>query len=344
MIAHELAHLVRRDLEWLGVAWVVQSLFFFNPLVWLAIRASQDAHESAADSYAVELSGVPAPQSAEMLIRSLVEGPAPFAPGAVFVSGSYRSIHRRLEAMKHFRSPFTSLRKSAFGALALTVACLMPAYQLAQASPSFQEQGRGTSAGGSSGKIPGSESWSIQPLDPSAPDLVSCQFQQYDVRLALEKLFKQHHKTFKMDPHIHGGVTISLRNVPLDVCVANLTRQVDASFTTKKGVYLILNRPPAPLSATPPPTTTQPVSEVHVEKLVSLEAKREDVRQVLRRLFRLVGASYAIAPDIQGTVSASFKNAPFDEVLQKVLRPVKGKFDVQGGVYVMSRIGNSRVP
>lgn len=136
MLAHELAHLVRKDLVWFGLVWVVQSFFFFNPVVWLAARCARIDHESATDEHASNLAAVPIQTYAEMLLRATVVARTSLAPGVLPMSESYRTIHRRIEAMKHFQSKPSPWRKSAFAALALAIVGLLPVYQLAEASPS----------------------------------------------------------------------------------------------------------------------------------------------------------------------------------------------------------------
>ena len=42
-LAHELAHLKRHDLPWNWLAAVVETLFFFHPMVWLARREWRDS-------------------------------------------------------------------------------------------------------------------------------------------------------------------------------------------------------------------------------------------------------------------------------------------------------------
>ena len=133
MLAHEVAHIARRDLAWQTVTWVVRSLFFFNPIVWLAVRSSQLDHESATDRYACELAGVPVQTYAEMLLRATVVTRNPLVPGALSVGESYRTIHRRLEAMNHFNSKPSPMRKTAVGLVALATIGLIPMYQFAQA-------------------------------------------------------------------------------------------------------------------------------------------------------------------------------------------------------------------
>lgn len=57
MLAHELAHLVRRDPQWLVLACVLERLFFFQPLNRLARRGIQESAEYLADEWAARRSG-----------------------------------------------------------------------------------------------------------------------------------------------------------------------------------------------------------------------------------------------------------------------------------------------
>lgn len=57
MLAHELAHLVRRDPLWLSLACVIERLFFFQPLNRIARRGIQESAEYLADEWAAHRSG-----------------------------------------------------------------------------------------------------------------------------------------------------------------------------------------------------------------------------------------------------------------------------------------------
>lgn len=57
MLAHELAHLVRRDPQWLAAACVLERIFFFQPLNRLARRGLQESAEYLADEWAARKSG-----------------------------------------------------------------------------------------------------------------------------------------------------------------------------------------------------------------------------------------------------------------------------------------------
>jgi beta-lactamase regulating signal transducer with metallopeptidase domain len=59
MLAHELAHLQRRDPLWLLVGHAIACLFFFQPLNWVARRRLRELSELLADAWAVERTGRP---------------------------------------------------------------------------------------------------------------------------------------------------------------------------------------------------------------------------------------------------------------------------------------------
>lgn len=57
MLAHELAHLVRRDSLWLSAAWLVERVFFFQPLHRVARAELHDLAELACDEWAARRTG-----------------------------------------------------------------------------------------------------------------------------------------------------------------------------------------------------------------------------------------------------------------------------------------------
>src|SRR6185295_15968286 len=59
MLAHELAHLVRRDPLWLVISHALACLFFFQPLNWVARRRLREISEVLSDEWAVGRTGRP---------------------------------------------------------------------------------------------------------------------------------------------------------------------------------------------------------------------------------------------------------------------------------------------
>jgi beta-lactamase regulating signal transducer with metallopeptidase domain len=68
MLAHELAHVRRRDLVWLWLFTIVEALFFFHPMVWLARREWTLATEAACDDLALRVTRQTPCDYGEMLI------------------------------------------------------------------------------------------------------------------------------------------------------------------------------------------------------------------------------------------------------------------------------------
>lgn len=69
----------------------------------------------------------------------------------------------------------------------------------------------------------------------------------------------------------------------------------------------------------------------------SLELESADVREALKALFRSVNVSYSISPDVQGLVTVSLRDVPFDTALRNILGQVDATWRVEGGVYQIIR-------
>lgn len=64
-----------------------------------------------------------------------------------------------------------------------------------------------------------------------------------------------------------------------------------------------------------------------------LDLEQADIRDALKVLFKNVGVSYTVAPDVQGTVTVNITNQPFETVLANVLKQVDATYRVEGGIY-----------
>ncbi|HPW55433.1 MAG: TonB family protein [Thermoanaerobaculaceae bacterium] len=71
VIAHEMAHLARWDEARILLAGVVTSLFFFNPLVWIALRQLAASREQACDERVLQMRAFPASRYVESLLAVL---------------------------------------------------------------------------------------------------------------------------------------------------------------------------------------------------------------------------------------------------------------------------------
>jgi len=105
VLAHEIAHVRRKDLLWNWLPAIVHILFFFCPFVWLANREWQLAQELACDDMAVLNTRIDVADYGEMLVRMVTPSRHSPTPGIATLSivESLQTLHRRLIAMRSIR-------------------------------------------------------------------------------------------------------------------------------------------------------------------------------------------------------------------------------------------------
>jgi len=128
MLAHEVAHLRRRDLAWTWLPVLAEELFYFHPLVWLGRREWRLSQEMACDALAVQTTQRSHSEYGEMLVKVAARPEArrqEFA--AVGIVESYQALKRRLTAMAHL-APMTGRRWMVVTAVIclVVVAALIP--------------------------------------------------------------------------------------------------------------------------------------------------------------------------------------------------------------------------
>ena len=131
MLAHELAHLARRDPFWLVLRQVIACVLFFQPLNWVARRRLREISEMLSDEWAVARTGRPLSLAgclAEVAGWS-VGTPALPVPGMADQPSSLGRRIRRL--LDETRSPENPARRAwlaaAMGILVIVVAAAAPA-------------------------------------------------------------------------------------------------------------------------------------------------------------------------------------------------------------------------
>lgn len=137
-MAHELAHLSRRDLYWNQLVALCRIVFFFHPLVAWATRRYSAAQELACDELALRRTGGSPAVLARMLLQ-FVEQPATnqWASAAAMV-GASSGLRERIAAMSR---AFFTIPSTASAVLVLTAAAtLLPPYSLAE-QPSASSPG-----------------------------------------------------------------------------------------------------------------------------------------------------------------------------------------------------------
>lgn len=147
LLAHELAHIRRKDLWLSAVPLMAQALFFFFPPAWIAARNWQSAQEAACDAEAVAATSARPSDYADLLIRVAsydTRGGMLYALGA---TASYHTLRHRLTALKD------TVRRSASGFssayIGIGIACVLFAVPWVPARAAFATS---SASGGTSGK------------------------------------------------------------------------------------------------------------------------------------------------------------------------------------------------
>ncbi len=142
MLAHELAHLARRDPFWLVLRQVIACALFFQPLNWVARRRLREISEMLSDEWAVARTGRPLSLAgclAEVAGWS-VGTPALPVPGMADRPSSLGQRIRRL--LDDTRSPENPTRRAwlaaAMGVLVIVVAAAAPAVSASRSEPPAQ--------------------------------------------------------------------------------------------------------------------------------------------------------------------------------------------------------------
>jgi hypothetical protein len=103
VLAHELAHLRRRDLLLGLVPGLALACFFFHPLAWLAYREWATAREAACDAEALGGAGGSPTEYGRLLLR-LAASPPAAALGLLGATASYHTLKRRLKMLERLAS------------------------------------------------------------------------------------------------------------------------------------------------------------------------------------------------------------------------------------------------
>ncbi|MDR3688292.1 MAG: M56 family metallopeptidase [Fimbriimonas sp.] len=130
ILAHEFAHIRRRD-AWLGlIPQLAQSLFFFHPLVWLACREFDFAREAACDAEAISCLQIGADHYGRLLLKLGSRRQTATTLCTPGVSSHFHLLRRRIAMLD--KPIEATIRRTQRRSLALT--CLIGALCIAPLS------------------------------------------------------------------------------------------------------------------------------------------------------------------------------------------------------------------
>jgi bla regulator protein BlaR1 len=138
LLAHELAHFLRRD-HWVRVLeFVATGLYWWHPVVWLARAGIEAAEEECCDAWVVGGLAASPRRYAEALLATVdfaaeLQRPC-LPPGACAANRGARLLHRRLVGIIHAERPGRLRGAVAVRAAAVAMLLIQPVLQAAQES------------------------------------------------------------------------------------------------------------------------------------------------------------------------------------------------------------------
>lgn len=143
-LAHELAHIKRRDLTWNWLPTAAKVLFAVNPLVWGAGRELGLAQEMACDEMAVRATGAGLARYGRLLLTMVrpCHGAGPIRAVASASAGAPAKVMRkRLMELTHVQDPPPLRLAGSMAALLIVCALVMP-FQIVEAPRTGPMQAR----------------------------------------------------------------------------------------------------------------------------------------------------------------------------------------------------------
>jgi beta-lactamase regulating signal transducer with metallopeptidase domain len=137
VLAHELAHVRRWDALTQWVAHVALVVYWFNPLVWMAVRKLREEREHACDDAVLEIGTAPADYADHLLtiVRSLGSAPGPAPAHALAMARRSQFEGRLLAILDNAVRRNGVSRAATLATAAAALACVLP---LAAMRPAVQ--------------------------------------------------------------------------------------------------------------------------------------------------------------------------------------------------------------
>jgi S1-C subfamily serine protease/beta-lactamase regulating signal transducer with metallopeptidase domain len=151
IVCHELAHFVRRDHWSNALAFLVGSLFWWNPVVWWARREMRIAQEACCDAHVIRNSIAIRRSYAETLLQVIefVGRERPLSPQLASNFGEGLSVRRRFQMIANQRVEYKLPVLARLLVLCvLGAGCCYPVYSQTTADPEQQAENADESGGG----------------------------------------------------------------------------------------------------------------------------------------------------------------------------------------------------
>lgn len=318
LIAHELAHFVRKD-HWVRhFELVVTSLFWWYPVTWWARRALRRAEEECCDMRVLRSLPGCARAYAESLCKAvefLVDDSAAM-PAAATGIGEARTLKRRLLMIMKSHTP----RRLPIWAVGLGMAIALASLVV---YPSM------------AGKdvIP-----TVEKPIPAEPTTISLELKDAKLWDVLYLIAKKAGINIVVDAGVDNGpVTVQFKEVEWKKAISLVTRI--------SGLEAIINDDMVRITTHATLASEQrnklSVSEHEfIGEPIALELKDANLDDVLLTFQKITGHQFVMQPGARGTVTAMLSNMPWDRALSLILRSNGLEYTLDDQLILVFRAGD----
>lgn len=317
LLCHECAHVSRHDNLVARIESLICALFWFHPLLWIAQRITAVERERACDE-AVANSADERETFLAALNKFCQASIAPRLPGV-----SCMATARLKERMDHVMN-LDTLRKHAPSARRVTLLAASALAAFTVVTAFFGDNrafavARTPSTGSYSIKATGIRKGGVVSLHADVQD----NHNQQVVAAAVFNLSGDGHGTatasngdlrFTFDARPDKGSSIAVE----------VTIERNGSLEQKATIYIS-------------PTVVTDDANAYTGQPISLALEGADLRDVINTFSKLTGTEMRVDPDIQGRVSVSWVNVPWDQAFDSMLKDHGLTYHREGKALVITR-------
>ncbi len=132
VLAHELAHIKRKDLVWQWLFTALDILFFFHPLARMVTREYQKCQETACDALAMDACHTGMAQYGRILLQFTVNSKVRELSLVANMAGTYASLYSRIIRLNRGGRPLATGSKLLLACFAISI---LPTWKTTHAAP-----------------------------------------------------------------------------------------------------------------------------------------------------------------------------------------------------------------
>jgi type II secretory pathway component GspD/PulD (secretin) len=186
-------------------------------------------------------------------------------------------------------------------------------------------------------------------LDADKPGkgLVTVNFNNTELRVALREIHKQINVSYSVDPQLDGRVTLTATSRHFREVLREVLLQVNGIYHVEAGILLYRRMEPINV---PPPVAGSGGIRPRLKMAGGPETiviigrpyyQESDINLVLKEMFAVAKLPYKVDPALRGFVTFTPRDKSFDENLGAILKQVDAAWRIEDGRYVILRVRTS---